>query len=209
MQSIDDAPPIAQREGPSAKNSMAFLLSLFGGVGILILAVWPGIVDASTSLICLGPLLFGCWFLPVVGLACRDLARTPPTWSGRRWAIWSLAVVFTAVGLVASHVPQRIALLFSISALTEWVESAPANEFRGVELNRRFGLYHVDRYGADARGGVFFRTGTGGDGLIGPDQMSYGFAFRPNSEGTPFGNAGYVSLHLFGDWYVFSASDDW
>jgi hypothetical protein len=38
--------------------------------------------------------------------------------------------------------------------------------------------------------------------------MSYGFAFRPNLKGAPFGNAGYRTRHLFGDWYVFAVSDD-
>jgi hypothetical protein len=39
--------------------------------------------------------------------------------------------------------------------------------------------------------------------------MSYGFAFRPNGRGTPFGNAHYRQCRLFGDWYVFAASNDW
>jgi hypothetical protein len=37
--------------------------------------------------------------------------------------------------------------------------------------------------------------------------MSYGFALRPNPEGTPFGRAGYGYLHVVGDRFVFSASD--
>jgi hypothetical protein len=55
---------------------------------------------------------------------------------------------------------------------------------------------------------TFFRTHTGPDGL-GPDQTSYGFAFRPNDQGTPFGNAHYQHHHLFGGWYAFAASNDW
>ena len=70
---------------------------------------------------------------------------------------------------------------------------------QGAALDRRLGIYHVDRLAADPRGGVYFRTHTGADG-IGPDTMSYGFAFRPNPVGTPFGRAGYGYSHLFGDW---------
>jgi hypothetical protein len=88
------------------------------------------------------------------------------------------------------------------------VDAAPVDAVRGKELERQIGPYWVDRYGTDRRGGVYFRTHTGPDG-IGPDQMSYGFAFQPNDQGTPFGNAGYQFRHLFGDWYVFAASDDW
>jgi hypothetical protein len=38
--------------------------------------------------------------------------------------------------------------------------------------------------------------------------MSYGFAFRPNPKWTPFGSAGYRYTKVAGDWYVFSASND-
>ncbi len=51
------------------------------------------------------------------------------------------------------------------------------------------------------------RTYAGPDG-IGPDTMSYGFAFRPNREGTPFGKAGYHLSPMIGDWYCFSASNN-
>ena len=77
-----------------------------------------------------------------------------------------------------------------------------------MPLDRRLGVYRVDQYAADPRGGVYFRTHAGADGL-GPDAMSYGFAFRPNREGSPFGNAGYRLFRMTGDWYGFSASNDW
>lgn len=40
------------------------------------------------------------------------------------------------------------------------------------------------------------------------DTLSFGFAYRPNLDGTPFGNAYYHTSHLFGEWYVFRVSDD-
>jgi hypothetical protein len=75
------------------------------------------------------------------------------------------------------------------------------------QRQRRIGIYWVDKYVADPRGGVYFRTGTGVDGF-GPDVMSYGFAYRPNADGSPFGGARYGRWRLFGDWYWFRASDD-
>jgi hypothetical protein len=101
-----------------------------------------------------------------------------------------------------------VAFAFCYADLRGYVDNAPVEEYDGKQLGKQVGPYHVDRYGADKRGGVYFRTATGPDG-IGPDRMSYGFAFRPNGEGTPFGNAHYRRRHLFGDWYVFAASDDW
>jgi hypothetical protein len=77
----------------------------------------------------------------------------------------------------------------------------------GEALERWLGVYFVDRYAADTGGGVYFRAHAAADG-IGPDTMSYGFAFRPNPEGTPFGGAGYRYTHVADDWYVFSASND-
>ena len=69
------------------------------------------------------------------------------------------------------------------------------------------GAYHLIEYAADPRGGVYFVTGQGGDGS-GPDTTSYGFVYQPNSQGSPFGRKYYNPVHLFGDWYMFEASDD-
>jgi hypothetical protein len=114
--------------------------------------------------------------------------------------------MFGTLGLLWFHVPQRFVFVSCQVELRKLVDDAPTGEFRGEELHRRVGPYRVDRYAADERGGVFFRTATGPDG-IGPDEMSYGFAFRPNGRGTPFGNARYWQDHLLGDWYVFGASN--
>jgi tetratricopeptide (TPR) repeat protein len=51
------------------------------------------------------------------------------------------------------------------------------------------------------------QTHAGADG-IGPDTMTHGFDFRPNPKWTPFGSAGYRYTKVAGDWYVFSASND-
>jgi hypothetical protein len=112
--------------------------------------------------------------------------------------------MFATMGLLWFHVPQRVALAFCCWELRRVVDTDRAGEI----INRQFGPYRVNGYWADPRGGVYFCTHAMPCG-IGPDQLSYGFAFRPNEQGTPFGNAGYYHYHLFGDWYVFAASDDW
>jgi len=121
----------------------------------------------------------------------------------REAAAVALFAVATA-GLVVFAVPRRVAFALSRSAFEETCKSAPEGWH---ELNSRLGLYHVDEYATDSRGGVFFRVNTGPDGFI--DTMSYGFAYQPNREGTPFGAAHYELSHLTGDWYEFQASNDW
>ncbi len=105
-------------------------------------------------------------------------------------------------------VPRRIAFAISRSSFEQSVQTAPAPGRPETPPGSHFGVYHVDEYAADSRGGVFFRVYTGPDG-IGPDRMSYGFVFKPNPEGTPFGAAGYETHRLSRDWYWFCASDDW
>ena len=194
--------------------AIIFVLTTLGGVGLLTLAVWPGVLEDvifSIRFFILSIPILGCWFLLLVGLALWDIGRKPKPTNRRRLSLWSVSVMFTVMGLLWFHVPQWIAFAFCHSEFQAMVDTAPVVEFRGVglkEVNAVIGPYWVDRYAADRRGGVFFRTGTGPDG-ISPDEMSYGFAFRPNDSGTPFGNARYHVRHLFGDWYTFEASDDW
>lgn len=179
---------------------------------MLAAAVWPGLLEDlvfSFPLFCLSVPLLGCWFLLLVGLALWEVAARPEPPARRRWwGVRSAAVMFGTLALLWFHVPQRIAFASAAPELRGLLNGAPVEKLRGgVELDRQAGPYRVDRYAADERGGVYFRTATGPDG-IGPDQMSYGFAFRPNAEGSPFGNARYGRRHLFGDWWTFAASDD-
>jgi len=204
-------PAVVQSWRYSAGRAV-LVLTVLGAIGLLTLAVWPGLLENAVLAFPFGLLslpLLGCWFLFLVGLALRDLVRQPvPTPNRRRWGLWSAGLMFAAIGLLWFHVPQRAVFAFCSSTLRGLVEIPATDKFRGENLGRRVGPYRIDRYGADRRGGVFFRTNTGPDG-IGPDEMSYGFAFRPNVEGTPFGNARYRRRHLFGDWYAFAVSDDW
>lgn len=190
--------------------AIVFALTVSGAVLLLGLAVWPGVLEDAAfqfPLFCLSAPLLGGWFLLLIGLALADLAQRSETRKRRRWGLRSAVVMFATMGLLWLHVPQRIIFAPYASDLEAFVSNAPAGEDRTTELGRQFGPYWVDRYSADPRGGVFFRTHDGPDG-IGPDTMSYGFAFQPNRDGTPFGDAKYLLRHLFGDWYAFAASND-
>jgi hypothetical protein len=190
---------------------VVFGLTVVGGSGLLGLAVWPGLLEVvvfSIPLFCVSLPLLGFWFLMLVVFGLRDIASRPePPGRRRWWGVLSAGIMFGTIALLWFRVPQRIAFAFCYADLRGLVDAAPADEFRREEIGCQVGPYWVDQYGADQRGGVFFRTATGPDG-IGPDQMSYGFAFRPNGQGSPFGNSRYGQRHLFGDWYVFAVSDD-
>jgi hypothetical protein len=104
--------------------------------------------------------------------------------------------------------PRRVAFILSRPVFQRHIATASPNWHEDEPLRRRLGAYYVDISATDPRGGVYFRTHAGPDG-IGPDTMSYGFAYRPNREGSPFGRAGYHLSHMVGDWYLFWASNDY
>src|SRR5439155_26254579 len=100
-----------------------------------------------------------------------------------------LAILFGTCALMKFDVPRRIAFAKARSAFEQLLPRASASNSQGIAgraVNLRLGIYHVDRFAADPRGGVYFRVHSGADGL-GPDVKSYGFAYQPNPQGTPFG----------------------
>jgi len=117
-----------------------------------------------------------------------------------------LLVVGTC-GMLKLYISRRVAFAFCRAEFERRLAAPPAGAHL-ADLRQRIRPFFVDSWAADPRGGVFFRTGTGYDG-IGPDTVSSGFVHRPNMHGTPFGAAGYRLEHLQGDWYWFRASDDW
>lgn len=196
-----------------------FLPTVLGAVGLLWLAIWPGRIDDVVLGFPLGMIMLpalGFWFVLLICLAFRDIAhdrRQVPArkWDRpidkRRWGIWSAAIMFATLACLSLHLPQRIVFSFCAGDLQKLASRANESLIK-ENVDWRVGPYQVDSYETDERGGKFFRTCVGTDGL-GPDQMSYGFAMQPNSWGTPFGNARYSLCHLFGEWYAFSVSNDW
>ena len=120
----------------------------------------------------------------------------------------AIAILIPILTLIVTGVSRHVGFSLSRPAFDHQVAKAPISRYGGEALGRFMGVYSVDRSAADPRGGVYFRTHAGPDG-IGPDTMSYGFAFRPNREGTPFGKARYHLSHVVGDWYLFWASNDY
>lgn len=195
-----------------------FALTVVGSLALLGMSFWPGLLSDAIFLgILLGTIPLAALLFIVVVVAAIEFARgwrpAPLQPYGRRLLLAVPVIAAATLALLMTHIHCRIAFWssrseFEAAAGELVVPVDPDQGYTREALERRFGVYYVDEYGVDARGGIYFRVSTGHDG-IGPDQMSYGFARRPNPEGSPFGAARYSLTHLSGDWYLFSASDDW
>jgi hypothetical protein len=114
-----------------------------------------------------------------------------------------VAAIVTPI-LLSTQTPRRVVFRNYRPQFEALLANAPpAGNRATVNLNANLNIYWVDQWGTDARGGTYFRTLT----AAGPDSRSFGFAYRPNAEGSPFGDSGYELQHLTGDWYSFAASD--
>jgi hypothetical protein len=191
-------------------GDVAIALAILGCLTALAASVVPGLLDdllfpAMFLLILALPVVVIGAVVAIVLVCWRRLRLASIPW---KRAVLILMIFAGAFILLKFYVPCRIAFAVSRSAFEELVMQSPKPSRQRAKLNRRLGVYRVDEYAADPRGGVYFRVHSGGDG-IGPDLMSYGFAYRPNKSGTPFGAAHYRLFTLGGDWYCFRASDDW
>ncbi len=188
------------------------LFSCCLAIGFLVCTINPGSIVSWLLLIFLIGILVAPLAL-LLGLVHLYLRKKHPGTSSssrpsRRTVFQYLALCGVVCLLLATRVPTRIALWSCQSRFESLLSNAPEATFDFEPLKQNVGLFDVDTYAADERGGVYFRTNECGDG-IGPDIMSFGLAFKPNKEGSPFGNAHYDTFHLLGDWYTFEASDDW
>jgi len=181
-------------------------ITIAGGIVLLVMSLWPGYAGGCLLLLAL-PLIamLGLAWLIVVALAASHAKGTKPL--RVRQVLVAPLVVCLTYGMLTFYIPRRIAFRVVQSRFDSLVPSATVSEDGGTKLDRWLGIYHVDEYAADPRGGVYFRTGSAPDG-ISPDTMSYGFAFQPNGKGTPFGEARYVVRSLGRGWYWFEVSDD-
>jgi hypothetical protein len=188
-----------------------FRLTVLASLSLLGLSVWPGHLADLLSQFpcsCVSLPLLGVWPFLIYVLTLRELSRKPdPARPRRRWALLSGPIFLVTVALLWGDIPQRLVFIFCRSEFQRLADAVPADPVRWQEEVCRVGPYFINGARVDPRGGVFFRTHTGPEG-IGPDQMSYGFAFRPSGEGTPFGNARYRQRRLFDDWYAFAVSND-
>jgi hypothetical protein len=189
-----------------------FVVTSLGCVGLLTLSVWPGVLEDTLfgfPAFCLSvPVLVG-WFLLVVVLTIRDRARKPvPPAKRRRWGIVCVVMMLATAGLINYHVAQLATFGCCSAEFRRLADAALGGDVQGGGLPRRIGPYRVDRYGADrSGGGVYFRTGQGSSGApFGDRPTSTGFAFLP--VGQDMIGARHTLRHLFGDWYVYSASGE-
>jgi hypothetical protein len=188
----------------------AFQITVALVVSLVLMSAYPGLI-ASTVFSLLGVItllpLLGLWFLFIAVTAVREIVQRRPITAALGAQAAALSIF--AFGLVVLRVPLRMAFAFSQPAFERFMRSTALpddDKLRAESISRWFGIYHVDRWAHDSRGGVFFRTGTGADMI---DTMSYGFAFHPNREGSPFGRAGYFLSPIAGEWHTFSVSDDY
>lgn len=198
---------------PSARlQEIADWILIFLGVlcaGALIVSIYPGVLNDLTLL----AILLSFVIVPIVGvfglvvlIILMRQNRLAMLLRLRKQAVILFVMLIGTIGLLKLYVPRRIAFALSRSSFERIAAStAPENV---LQQGRYVGVYFVDKFATDIRGGMFFRIHRGADGL-GPDEMSYGFALRPNREGTPFGAAEYRLFSLGGDWYWFKVSDDW
>ncbi len=202
------APSPAVYWTPRRVMTIVNLITLLGGVVLIVMSLWPGYAGGCAALLALPciALLGLAWLL----IGSRSL---PPPWGTRaNVRVWTILVapvlVCTTLVMLRYYIPRRVAFMAHERAFERMLPSAPPAGSGATPLERRLGIYHVDEWATDERGGVYFRTGTGIDG-IGPDTMSYGFAHQPNRTGSPFGASEYEVRRLFGNWYWFRASNDW
>jgi hypothetical protein len=195
-------------------------IAALGSIFLAVISAWPGVLnDFAILAIFFYLMMMGGWI--VLLLIARSIKKTTEPGpmaddeigagkrpgSQRRRLIGYIVISILSFVLILTGIPMRLAFLLSRPSFERYADMARASEHNDEPLERWLGVYFVDRYAADAGGGVYFRTHAGPDG-IGPDTMSYGFAFRPHPNWTPFGSAGYRFTQVASDWYVFSASDD-
>lgn len=179
--------------------------------GVLaLLSIVPGLLATAGLIVLPVAAILAAIFLPVaLYVAIRRRGCILPT-ARPRLRTWSRLLTIAAVtaALLVTRVPLRLA--FEMSRRGFQFEAAPPPEkAKGdpIPFTAGFvGLYYVDRWAEDERGGVYFRT-FAAPNLLGPT-TSHGFSYRPNPDGSPFGDDGYATSALGWNWYVFVAASE-
>ena len=189
----------------------------------IVLSIWPGRLELVGITLFYGLCALTWVWVPLtvvgywlwrnsrkIALRGQGSSRSGTPYRGRTWILAS--VLMLSWVLVANEIPLRLAFALSAPAFDVLLlEDEPGASERGrvgqhdLRRARRVGVYSVDTIAVGELGGVFFRTTKYEDG---PDVLSYGFAYQPEPDGTPFGNAHYELIRLRGDWHVFFVSSD-
>jgi hypothetical protein len=190
---------------------MAVILGVAIAISLLLLPVsmFPGLASEFAFLAALSApfwLPAGCFFCWVFADSSREVAdKLGPPRPRPRWLAPAAIVLVANCGLLWCAAPRRLAFLHAQTSFETLVATAAPSASRAEPLDRRLGVYVVDRFGTDPRGGIFFQTRSTHDAFH-ATTLSYGFVRRPNPSGTPFGDEQYVITHVAGDWYSYQAS---
>ena len=187
------------------QNKVVILITLSICITLLTISIYPGFINSLffpfllVSIICLPiSIILGIFMLIVFGRR-GELTKIKFPWQLVKPVFGIILVSFI---LLKFHIPIRLAFLASQSEFEQFIEK---KEFKP---NRKLGFYRVDKYVEDSVSGKYFRVNSHGDGFS-PNTISYGFAYEPNPEKSPFGSADYQLSHLHGDWYLFQVSNDY
>lgn len=171
-------------------------------------SIYPGVLDhwfffgVLLSLVVLPVVGLGATVWLIVAARRGKLKQIRVPW---RQAAAAAAMLCLTYALLKFYVPRRIAFAASRSAFEQFVAEAPKSDRTGKGAHR-VGVYRVIEHAEDPAGGQYLVVCRHPDMV---DRVSYGFAYRPNRAGTPFGRAQYELHPLAEDWYWFRVSDDW
>lgn len=188
-----------------------WFLALFSFVLSVVLAglsVFPGVLEQVPA--DLTRFAGGAFGLLAAGAASWHLIgpARPGKPRQRRSAAVALVCLATTPLLLLTQTPRRLVFRQHLPEFEALLPQAPPPGNRAVvPLNADLTIYWIDQWGADARGGTYFRTLSGRDNGR-ADRRSFGFAYKPNPDGCPFGNERYELHPLTGDWYSFAATDE-
>lgn len=187
------------------------VITIIASLTLQVISLWPGLFSEVLWWIILSGVI---WFPLLVIMSIvllvfliRKFRKSPH--SVVRPLLYlgiSAAVLLFTILWIYLHGPLRIAFHFSRGSFDNHIGNGIVEE-SGSDKIFRVSVWNVQKQ-IDPRGGYYFRIDSGPD-AIGPDIMSYGFVYKPNVEGSPFGNAKYRLSKLDRDWFFFSVSDDW
>jgi hypothetical protein len=196
----------SREETPSSVNY--FWRWALLGVMLLVLSIWPGLLDGEGGQIVLVGLVIAvvlAWLLAVFE------ARTPGACqaSGRSRTTIVLVSSFVlgcvTLAVILVRIPCRVTFRPFRSQFADLIERSSSSPGTRMDIGRFVGPWYVDSVARDEHGGVFVRTWSTAEFA---DTLSYGFAYRPSEDRSPFGGAHYQLRPIGQDWFIFRVSDD-
>lgn len=188
----EPGPPGARPPSASARRAVVWM-PIIACLVLGALGLYPGSVFSSS---CFTPLMVGGLGLGGAIIWIRAVIRTKTRW----WVALLLATAVIGTGEAANYyLVAKAAFPLFRSAFEERARRIQPGERL---QNERIAIYMIEEVAADGRGGVYFMVSSGG--FI--DRFFRGFAYRANSEGTPWGNDFYWLNPIDGEWSIFSGA---